>query len=443
MSEELCIPRALKTCDETEVQSATDDSFECPSFSVCLPFGGSLSFDGGCINYEAGTPPADGTYGKVIVEGGCIVGVEQDVVPQYAATPCAPVPNPCDCGDGSGATISTQAGNLITQDATGALLAKLYVQGNNGISVSGYGTAERPLIISGSGSGSGAGALVGDSIIKIRSLANNTTAISHAESPTQGITVNGMTFDSYGHLESYTAPSGLGNGLTAVVGGDGIKAETNPNSQIATISLEELKPDPSGTSLLGGYNVTVDNHGRVTDISRAITIPARTYTLGEYDVTTNAYGSITNIVKNSSGGGDDTTPAIGLAANFISFYHSWDDYNADEEVEIPVTLLNRCRIRVDVSVSDACSTPHRPTIYVDNTRLSYGVPFSTVGGYYAFANSAFTATELSAGTHTIRFAYDRFSQGICATGDEGGNASGEFVTATIYGTTLTEGDTVE
>lgn len=424
MSEELCIPRALKTCDETEVQSATDDSFECPSFSVCLPFGGSLSFDGGCINYEAGTPPADGTYGKVIVEGGCIVGVEQDVVPQYAATPCAPVPNPCDCGDGSGASISTQAGNLITQDATGALLAKLYVQGNNGISVSGYGTAERPLIISGSGSGSGAGTLVGDSIIKIRSLANNTTEISHAESPTHGITVNGMTFDSYGHLESYTAPSGLGNGLTAVVGGDGIKAETNPNSQIATISLEELKPDPSETSLLGGYNVTVDSHGRVTDISRAITIPARTYTLGEYDVTTNAYGSITNIVK-SSGGGEDT-PTVGLTSNMLTVVHGWDEFHT-EDYSVTVTLAEKCSIRIDFCTTD--SLDEKPVIRVDGTRVALGRNMPNLDTPMSTALASAITNELSAGDHTITFRFN-----VRSVGADDGSSNIIAMVANIYGT---------
>lgn len=437
---EVCTPRALKVCDETEIQSASDKEFECEPFSVCLPFGGSLFYNGGCINYEKGTPPADGTYGKIIIEGGCIVGVEQDTVPQYAATPCAPVPNPCDCGEGSGASISTRACNLITQDATGALQALLYVEGDNGVTISGCGTAERPLIISGGGGSGGGGSLIGDSIITVTSISNG-NKLTHKQSPAGTTTVKGMTFDAFGHFQSYTEPSSSGDGLAGIVAGIGIDVQTNPNTQIATVSLKPLASDPTGTHLLGGYNVTTDKYGRVTGFSRAITSPAGTFTLGEYDVTTNALGSITNIVKHSGGGGGGSSSSIGLTAGSVSFYYLWDEYTEDDVVEVEVNLVDACQIRVDVEVQDACSYKHYPSVYVDGTRLAYGFEFAPAG-LRAFAHSAITPTVMNPGTHVVRFAYDR--TGVCSGGDESSSATvGDWVEATIYGTLVTQGEVVE
>ena len=131
-----CISRMLASCGATTLKEP--EATKCENFSFCLPFGGHVEYDGTCIQYTPGTPPADGVYSKIYIANGCIVGAEKYDPPIFSGSPCAPVPNPCDCDGSGGGSLpdpSTQSGNLFQYDAAGRPLVKVTINGGDGISV--------------------------------------------------------------------------------------------------------------------------------------------------------------------------------------------------------------------------------------------------------------------------------------------------------------------
>lgn len=386
MSDSVCIPRQTAVCEEKTLQQAEQKA--CEEFSACLPFGGRLHSNGGCIEYDAPSdPPEDGVYGKVIVQNGCIAGVMEDESYQYAAAPCAPVPSPCDCdGEGGGVDISTQAGNLITKDASGALAAILHWTAGDGITITGYGTVANPLKISATGGSGGSGAGVfGEDHITVAYESGN-YFVKHDKTGNGTQTYGTITVDEYGHVTGYNeeAPSGL----TGVVSGEGITVDTNPDTGIATISTAKPLNAAEGDWTLGGYNATVDDYGRVTAMSRRISLPAGTYSLGDYDVTVNAYGSITGIQRN--GGGGDDMPS-GLSADVVFFDASLSP-NANGYY-VPFTLAKASPVRL---VINRLIMPDQ-----EDSTIGFSIDGSVDLSRRAGANVYYTLTTLSAGAHRL------------------------------------------
>lgn len=295
---DICVPRMVSNCDTVTIKEASQSA--CEPCSFCLPFGAQVNYDGTCMHYTPGTPPADGAYSVIYIANGCIVGAEKYDPPQYTGSPCAPVPNPCDCAGGSGSTSlpdpSTQTGNLFQYDAAGRPLVKVTINGGSGISVTGSGTTTDPFILTAKP----------DSSIGLQYFKSGNDALTLTGSGSQSDpytythktayqgNVMGMTFDEYGHLTGYTAPSTSGT-VNGVVGDDGIDASTDMSSGVVTLNYKAPASVVTGTFRFGAYDVEFDKKSRTIGAERKITFPANTYTLGNYRVTVNEFGSLTGI----------------------------------------------------------------------------------------------------------------------------------------------------
>ena len=296
MAEDTCVKRPLPDCGDSE-QTGSDPGF-CPDWDACMPFGGRLYSRDGCVQFEAsGTAPADGVYDRVVVQDGCITGVAGQEVASYQPRPCTETP--CDCGQGSGgesAEVSDDPANLITEDASG-LLAKLYATGAGGITVSGKGTQSSPLRIQAASQTARGYVQAGNTGISVTGSGTQSSPyeVSHkAGTGPANQTIAGMRFDEYGHLKSYTAPSGAGT-VNGVVGRNGIDATTEPSSGVVTLDLQETVHSVQGTYRLGGFDVDVDKYGRFQQIDREVSIAAGDRYFGAYLVGLDALGNITSV----------------------------------------------------------------------------------------------------------------------------------------------------
>lgn len=374
--------RITSTCEEV-IKEATA-SGGCPEFSVCLPFGGRLYSEGGCINYEEGTPPPDGVYSKVVISNGCIVGLELADLPLYTSSPCAPVPVPCDCDGGGGGAMpdpSVTTGNLFQYDAAGRPLVLLSARAGDGVSITGRGTAAEPLVISANPEESAGIQLRGTNLIIVEGdgSVDAPYRISHK---TNGVaqSIMGMTFDDAGHMTGYT-PSEESGVIHGVVDGRGITVDTDIKSGIATVNLAEPLVRAKGEYLMGGYTVEVDDNNIIYEVKRSIDFPAGVYRLGLVDATINEYGSIvatealpTNIVSTSACRrftGTSTAREITFTTDKISSFHI---------------------------VYTGTALPTSMTAYVDGTAVSgLMIPTSASSRF-----EAMTPALYSAGAHTVR-----------------------------------------
>lgn len=281
-------PRPVQQCDPQIIANAIA---VCPDWSVCLPWGGRLYQVEGCVRYEPGTPPPDGVYGLFTLKDGCFIAAEEHPSDVYHPDPCAPVPCPCDSegGESNVCNPSTAAGNLYTCDAAGKPLVKAYVNGGNNITVTGTGTSTNPFTISMQSLDTGVANIVSGSNAIIVSNDGGTVTIEH-KTGYNDQTIMGMTFDEFGHLTDYNEQAA--SGITGIVPGDGISVDVDQSSGIATISLQSPALVHNGTYVVGGYQVTLDNKNRITDLTRQIEDTEGTFTWGQYNVTLNDYGSI-------------------------------------------------------------------------------------------------------------------------------------------------------
>ena len=392
MSEEKCTPRQTASCEEKVLQAGNEKQ-ACEDFSICLPFGGRLYSEDGCIKVEQGNPPEDGTYGKVLVQNGCIIGLAPGEAAQYTASPCAPVPVPCDCDGEGGITISPNSGNLSALDSQGRLLTLLHTVAGPGIELSGNGTQQNPLTISATGGGEGGGAvsgIYGDAIIIPNRNTGNVT-LSHKETGNGVINALGFTIDEYGHVIDYSASEQ--DGVTGVLGSATVAANTDANTGIVTVSLNPLLDAPTGTTLHGGYNVTVDEYGRVTEIENAINIPAGTYTLGDYDVSINRLGSVTGITRSGGGGGGGDS-SIGLSPVGVMGRVQWNSQTQSDTFSVNFSLAKASPVRLLITpLSD--TTTFTLVADVDGS-VDLNRTMSHLG-----CSILYTRTKLSAGSHTL------------------------------------------
>lgn len=312
-------------------------------WSICLPFGGRLWSDGTGVYAQGGTPPPDGVYGKVVIANGCLVGVEPEDVPLYTGSPCAPLPGDCSGsgspgvpsggGGGSGTTggccpPSSAAGNLYQLDATGKPLVKVNIRGGSGLTVTGSGTTSDPYVLSATGGGG-----IGVSGVYLRS-ANDAIAVTGSGSRENPLVIehqlglqtskNGMTFDQYGHLVNVTEGSVGSGGVSAIIGGSGIDAETDLTTGVTTIKLQKSPNAIMGKYPIGGYDMEFDENGRLFNIVPTVDLGSdQVLHLNGYDVTVNSHGTITKIDTVDSGG---ICYVLGWAGANGEIHHRWGEF---------------------------------------------------------------------------------------------------------------------
>lgn len=320
--DETCKPRITAHCEgETIVEAKEAGS--CPVWDTCLPFGGHLYSDGGCVHFEPGTPPPDGTYGTIKIVDGCIADLGPVRPPLYTEANCVDVPAGC-AGGGSGSgscSVSTQAGNMLDTDASGNLLVKLYTEASDSIAFSGDGTADSPLKAS-TLAGAAATKVTATSPI-LSSFKDNKYDISHKKGFAGS--VNGMQFDSWGHLVSYSEPGeSVNSPITAIFGDEiGISAKADtPSKGMYTISLLPVNGGATAAheTQLGAYKVSTDTFGRFIGAERNILCPAAEFQFGEYLVTVNQYGSITDIRKADPDPDPDADPTATTGSGFARMF---------------------------------------------------------------------------------------------------------------------------
>jgi hypothetical protein len=394
-----CIPRVVPQCDE-EIQSASEKGI-CPDWSFCLPLGGRLYAQDGCVRYEPGTPPKDGVYDRVVVENGCIAGLEGTTIPYYQAETCAPEPCSCsDSGGGGAVTVSPQSGNLSRLDASGALLSTLTVQAGSGISISGTGSLRDPLIIK-SNPSEAERTYVQSGNYGVTVTGSGTRAapysISHNTDGYTG-TINGMTFDQFGHLTSYSAPSSV-NTVNAVIGKGHVEASTDNSTGVVTLTLADPMYIVDGTYRFGGYDVVIDAKNCISNITRVVTITAGERYIGVHRVYLTETGTIEDIT--------DTT-----VAEVLTYDHAAKRFPADTEADkyimtVETTRVGSFRIRYKDNkrptqkVTDSSGNeteeiiPITGTIYVDGAAVT-----TEVAGTDEL--TVLTSARYDVGTHVIQ-----------------------------------------
>lgn len=244
----------MKACELTLLHEA--ERTVGPDFSCCLPFGGQLLSRAGVLTYSApATVPPDGVYNAITIKGGCIVGVGTEDLSAYNVATCTAVPTPC--GEG--------VSNVVSGIA---------LQGGSGISVIGTGTTANPFVISATGvassgsDGGGAiylqaansGVLVGGS-----GSASDPFTVAHKEAGDFDL-INGMRFDSYGHLVQYS-PASSTIGVNDVVAGYGIDVTRDQATKIVTVGLQKPANPVNATLEFGKYLVTLDEYNRIHKIT--------------------------------------------------------------------------------------------------------------------------------------------------------------------------------
>lgn len=256
------------------------------AWNVCLPFGGRIWSDSNGIHAAGGLPPPDGVYGKVVIADGCIVGVEPADVPLYTGSPCAPAPNGCGgttsvLGDGF-----TPGGTVITCE----------IEAGAGVSVSGSGTEADPYVIS---ADTGVYIRSDNSAIALTGAGTRNNPFTLAHKTGVATTVNGLTFDAFGHLSSVSTDETAGSkGIKGIVPGFGISANTDNVSGIATVGLQSQVESVPGDYQLGGFNAVINQAGQVSSITQQIMhedAPVKAV-CGTTDLVFNQYGSITSAI---------------------------------------------------------------------------------------------------------------------------------------------------
>lgn len=220
---------------------------DCEPVSFCAG-NYSVNFDGRCLHVEPNANPLpDGTYSTFTLEDGCIVGVGTAPLPEYTPSDCCAAPN---TGGGSSQTlvISPDPSNILQLLPDGLAVLPVF-RGEEGIDVSGAGTATNPITIKYAGPSSGGSPIstLTPSSVEITSdPVTDTTFVSLAEVFDFG-TYAGFTVNDYGQIVGYSSDE---EPVVDVRVGEGLEVQREGN--VVMVSLA-----PTNTSV-GGFFDTVD-----------------------------------------------------------------------------------------------------------------------------------------------------------------------------------------
>ena len=400
----------IDTCRKTIKKTSCDSDIENQSapeykpFTVCLPFGASLEWDGqGLIFHESDNPISDGVYGTVTVQGNCISSAGAEPVCEYTPAPCAPAAGPCS-GTGSGGAgviISPSSDNLTYLDASNRLKTTLFYRAGKNISMSGSGTKSDPLVVAcvaDSGSdGTGTFTLTaGNSGVKLTGNGTGSSPyiISHAKTDGIGGMYGPFDVDEYGHIVGYNESNVQ---LLAVMGATDIEVVTNGG--IATVSLTDQGVSGSYTS--GGYELEFDNYGILRGAKQVISLAVNendVYDMRDYGLSFNQYGSVVGITPLKH----NTT--VGAA---------WADDISSSSDSITVTVPDSGKLIVQydgqfynppAGGDSGTETVNDMTVMVDGAE--YRQIFRSAGCWRGLLKN------LSAGDHKVSVSGARFIKGV-------------------------------
>lgn len=277
-------------CTTTELDNIA--SKVCDPFEFCLPFGKQVIFNGECIRVEDNSTIADGEYGVIVVENGCIIDARPNPAFEYTPPPCTPAAGSCNDAEAENALV-VQPGicNMISVDTAGRIGAYINAVAGSGIILDGCGTDSSPLVITAIEAEAARTYLISGSpsILPVdgNGLIADPYVVSHAETDIGPGVYGEFTTDAWGHVIGFDENTSI---LRNIVAGPGISV--NQVGTVATISLRDSDAE-AGEYLLGGYTVTTDLSGRITAIRQSIGLDEDIYDLHNYNVTVNALGSIT------------------------------------------------------------------------------------------------------------------------------------------------------
>lgn len=274
-------------------------------FSVCLPLGRVLRYDGTGFTLEGTVATPDGVYGLFTVENGCITGAQEQPACEYTAQPCTPAAAPCGNGGSGSVTLQPGADNLLNFDSSGRLGARLLAEGGSGINVSGTGTVSDPLKITlDTVEQDGTAIRAADQTVTVEGTgaAADPYFIGHAASGVTPGTYNGITVDERGHVTAAEETTGA---ITDVQGSPGIEVQSAGTTRTLSLAAQS---EVSGTYTLGGYNVTCNTYGIVTRVAEAIRL-ADTSTIQidptQYLFTLSRGGSVAALTPNPQAARDN------------------------------------------------------------------------------------------------------------------------------------------
>lgn len=388
----------------------TPAPLDCEAFDVCLGGGRVLHFDGQCFRLDGSVTIADGWYSQVQIVNGCIVDARTAEVSVYTPAPCAPAAGPCSDAGGSGGSslppLSPDTCNLLSASG-GQLMATLHTSPGSGVTVTGCGSQNDPLVISASSSGGTGDIYLNSStpsalVITGSGTLQDSFQIGLKESPLAAGTHGAFTTDAYGRITGYDATVSDGT-ITALAEGTGT-SPTVLTPGVVQVNLKETGVT-AGKYLAGGYTLDIDSTGRVTSAVKTVTVEAGDYTFGRYDVTVNGTGSITAIAENAAS--DPLTKFVGVfratsgdervfsfethrAAQFYVHYHG----------AFGVNQANGPR---GMQFTDSIMQ-----VVIDGTNMSggmveYAQSGDTITSSAPAAYHLLTAGVFDAGTHEIQF----------------------------------------
>lgn len=266
-----------------------------PEFSFCAG-NQTIHWDGARLTVATTGDIADGEYGTVTVENGCVVGYGQALAPTYTPAYCNPNPAPCSDGSsgGSSYSISPAAGNIIVDSSLG-IYAKSYVQGSTGITVTGVGTEANPYKISAS-VGSGVTKITSDNThININNTITNAPSIGINDSGITAGTYAGFTIDRFGFVTAYSDDS------DDVVGEIRAGADITVSNIGGTYTVGHTTTQAGNTTVrLGAFDVQLSAGGHVVSTTRQTTTVAGIYAVDGWLITIDTYGAITNITEDTT-----------------------------------------------------------------------------------------------------------------------------------------------
>lgn len=437
-------PRALQKCCDGKVLKLAEITGSCPEFDLCLPFGARLYTKDGYLLYSPpSNPPTDGEYNRIIIQGGCIVGLENsEYVPIYTQAPCVELA--CRGGDGGSmpecCPKSNVACNLYDINPTDGLpVVRLHVDGGGqGLRLEGCGTAESPLkIVAGSGgeSAEGGALLQGEGIVITGGgTTNNPWVVSHYKGGSHDRNIGGVSVDQFGHVLGAADGGGTDDGclcIQQVISPDGtVTPSYDPTTKI--LSLKASGGGGGGGG--GGTNErVVVKAGKNVTVWRETREGTVTYTVnadvggegggggGGGKVYSNPIPSSFNTL------GGFKAEAYDYASKSMSTYYQSSRQNAAGDyypTKLTFNLSEASTINCEVQPHVDLGYAPRLQVYIDGNRIDQSAILSSApptiyvgggnpdqgGGYEPDTSRAGTAVfsimNVPAGSHTLEFRHN-------------------------------------